>query len=458
MNNEHRPTLARADLDERLAGFRRSLIDRTWGVAVILAVVAVINNSIAIAQGGANPMFATAIATSVLVILGYFVLDKIPFGVKVVVALALQLAMGFVNFFAGGMFGAGWFWFVSAAFLAAVFYSIRVGQIGLLLFALLVIYVGAGYVDATIVASFDLDQRNRDVGAWVRFFSVVVMLSMIVLYMIGGYLEAIRELLKEIDLQRDKAETASHAKSEFLANMSRELKTPLEAMLKHAQAIENDIAATTAQKEHSHEIRYAGKLLLHLIDDLLDLPRVEAGKIELAIQPTTPGPLMRRSIELLSESARKAQVTLIDESGTGVDATIAVDPIRLLQVLSNFLSNAIKYNLPNGQVRVSCALSGDTLRISVRDTGVGIPEDKWLRVFDAFDRLGFEGSTIEGAGIGLMISKNIVKAMGGAIGFDSIERQGSVFWVEFPVVTSSSADHAPPRPAAATWIDRAHSL
>lgn len=430
---ENPPSLARADLDERLAGFRRSLIDRTWGVAVILAVVAIINNSIAIAKNGANPMFLTSIAIGLLVILGYFVLDKIPFGVKVAASLLLQLVLGFVNFFAGGMFGTGWFWFVSAAFLAAVFYSIRVGQIGLLLFALLVIYVGAGYVDATIVASFDLDQRNRDVGAWVRFFSVVVMLSMIVLYMIGGYLEAIRELLEEIDLQRDKAETASRAKSEFLANMSRELQTPLQAMLKHAQAIANDIAATTAQQEHSHEIRSAGKLLLNLIDDLLDLPRVEAGKITLAMQPTTPGPLMRRSIELLSEAAHKANVALIDEGGNGVDTAIMADPIRLLQVLSNFLSNGIKYNLPHGQVRMSCTLNDERVRISVRDSGVGIPEDKWLRVFDAFDRLGFEGSGIEGAGIGLMISKNIVKAMGGGVGFDSIERQGSVFWVEFPV-------------------------
>jgi len=433
MDNENLEPLKGTGLRDRLATFQHNLIDRAWGVTVLLALVGLTNNVVAWVRTGAESSFAVTITVSLVVITGYFFREKIPFGVKVVFFILLQIALGFANFLDGGMFGAGWFWFVSASFLTAVFYSIRAGMIGLILFALLVAYVGVGYVSGSMVSSYDLLIRSRDVGTWVNFFTVVILVSLVILYMIGGYLKEIQDLLGEVSEQRNQAEAASRAKSEFLSNMSRELCAPLNTMLGVAQLIEKDPATAAKQKDQAHEIQHTGKLLLGQINDLLDLPRIEAGKIAFDMQNMTVGVLTARSFNLLAEASQKAGVTLVNDGGDGENAVIRADPIRLLQVVLNLLSNAIKYNVRSGDGRahLSYERRRGSVRIVVRDTGLGIPEDKFLRVFNAFDRLGFEVSTIEGSGIGLMISKRIVEAMGGTICFDSVVGKGSTFWVEF---------------------------
>ena len=240
-------------------------------------------------------------------------------------------------------------------------------------------------------------------------------------------------LSHELVEAKEQAEAASQAKSAFLSSMSHELRTPMNAILGFAQLLELDSSLEPKHKDKVREIRGAGAHLLELINDVLDLSRIESGKLSLSLEKMELAPTLESCMRLMAGQAAERGVNLTEPDGDCANVVLRADPSRLKQVLLNLLSNAIKYNLPKGKVSISCeAVDDRRYRIRVADTGVGISHAHRHRLFDEFDRLGAEGGGVEGAGIGLAVSKRLIELMGGRIGLESTTGQGSTFWIELP--------------------------
>ena len=242
---------------------------------------------------------------------------------------------------------------------------------------------------------------------------------------------------------KEEAESASRAKSEFLASMSHELRTPLNAILGFSQLFAMDARLPDETRNNAKEIEHAGQHLLSLVNDMIDLARIESGRLELSIEPVPVRTMVKDSMAMVGSLAKNFRIELIEADCSENEITVMADYVRLRQVTINLLSNAIKYNMPQGKVRISCRIDGGNVRISVADTGTGISAEKQLRIFTSFERLGAERGKIEGTGIGLVITKNLIEAMGGSIGFESSEGQGSTFWVNIPLAESNQ-EHVPP--------------
>jgi signal transduction histidine kinase len=252
-----------------------------------------------------------------------------------------------------------------------------------------------------------------------------------------------KQLERDLATQKEYAVQANSAKSEFLSRMSHELRTPLNAIIGFAQLLESDEQQPLheSQLDSLHEILKAGNHLLDLIDEVLDLAKIEAGKIQLHIEDMPVIDVMLESYSMMIPMAESKTIHLDFNVGQGEDIFINADRTKLKQVMFNLMSNAIKYNQPEGKVTVSCeACAPQRVRLEVRDTGIGIPQDRQTDLFKAFNRLGAEEGDEEGTGIGLMISKKIVEMMGGELGFYSEEGKGSVFWVEMSIVNDIATD------------------
>ena len=237
---------------------------------------------------------------------------------------------------------------------------------------------------------------------------------------------------EEIRKAQQASEAANRSKSEFLSRMSHELRTPLNSVLGFGQLLEID-PMTPEQRESVEQIMHAGRHLLGLINEVLDITRIESGKLLLSSEPVHVADLVRDAVDLIRPLADQRQINVVSDRDGMNGHYIYADQQRAKQVLLNLLSNAVKYNRQRGTVAISCFAPDDTrLCISVTDTGPGIRADQMDKLFAPFERLDAAQTDVEGTGIGLTLSRYLTQAMGGTLDVESVTEQGSTFSVTLP--------------------------
>lgn len=243
-----------------------------------------------------------------------------------------------------------------------------------------------------------------------------------------------RQIIQDqLVIAKEKAEKASKAKSDFLSRMSHELRTPLNAIIGFSQLIDlKPENLSTTQKDGMREILNAGRHLLELINGILDLSAVESGKMQVTIEPVDPQKIIYECLQLISPLVQKRSITIVNSITDGTNPSFLADHNKVKQVIINLLSNAIKYNINNGKIFISSNSDNNVVSLVIEDTGYGIPDDKMSSLFKPFERSGSGYHHIEGTGIGLAISKNLMKLMGGSIGCTSTVGVGSKFWIKLP--------------------------
>ncbi|MDH5657258.1 MAG: PAS domain S-box protein, partial [Spirochaetia bacterium] len=238
---------------------------------------------------------------------------------------------------------------------------------------------------------------------------------------------------------KDEAERASRAKSDFLSRMSHELRTPLNAIIGFSQVMTHE-NLTDEQKDYIQEIRLAGDHLLNLINELLDLSRIELGKFKTDLSGVQVSSVMEQALKIVKPLADQKQISIFNKLNS--DKTMVFsDKIRLKQIFINLLGNAVKYNRHNGSIKIENQfITEDVMRISITDTGPGIEAEKIPVLFQPFERLGAEFSDIQGTGIGLALSKKMAELMGAELGVESTPGKGSIFWIDLLLIPEIPKD------------------
>jgi len=291
--------------------------------------------------------------------------------------------------------------------------------------------------------------RQPLIGSFATTFSWMILIAGLILTILIGGLAAVISgrrayAIKEVERRtrslraaQEEAATANRAKSEFISRMSHELRTPLNAVIGFAQVLELFEDLTENQAKSVKSIKTGGEHLLSLINEVLDISQVEAGRVSLSPEPVSVADVVSETADLLKPAADGRDIAILTPASMHRNQTVFADRQRLKQVLLNLVGNAVKYNRSRGTVTIDCVEAGDgRLRILVTDTGSGIAPAQIPLLFTPFERLGAERTGIEGTGIGLALSKRLTEVMGGTIGVESVVGEGTTFWVEFPTAES----------------------
>ena len=269
-----------------------------------------------------------------------------------------------------------------------------------------------------------------------------------------GFIDLIRDitgrkLTEQAMIEARELERSNKAKAEFLSRMSHELRTPLHAIIAFSDLILYEKDLEPKLKKHIEHINKAGDHLLTLVDDVLDLARIESGKLTASVKPIKLGAVLEECYSLIKPISQDAGISLSFD--TDVDFTVKANHTNLKQALLNLLSNAVKYNRPQGSISVNCEVrDNNRVRINVTDTGKGFSYEQQKQLFKPFERIGAEFTNVIGTGIGLTITKQLVKMMGGVVGVESKEGKGSNFWIELVIADTRDAASPEPEPESRT--------
>lgn len=419
-----------ARLRTRHRGVAKALLTISLVVSIMLLVVALVRGQ----MGGTFILFFLA---CILMPLAGAVLIRLSgnIGLGLVVAnvggLAIVTAWAFMS---GGILSVA-----LPAYLANIALLSTFGNVGLLiafgvaLGAALVVLYGAtvaGWLPASIFHAGEAPG-----------LMLTAMLGSLAIVVLAGYFlardrSAVKARLRDA---RHAAEQSSRAKAAFLRSMSQEFRTPLAAIRGLADGLRADPPAAERQQA-LRDIVTAGRYLDDLLDQALEMSRLEAGDLSVRIEAVSVAEVVQPCFAILGPVAREKRVALRDECGDHAARRVWADRVLLRQVVLNLLSNAVKFNHAEGTASVSCELaSGAYLRLLVADTGTGIPKARQRELFEPLSPLGLEQGSVQGGGLGLVMSKRLIDRMRGRIGFDSVEGLGSRFWVDLPLADSSQA-------------------
>lgn len=293
---------------------------------------------------------------------------------------------------------------------------------------------------------------------WFAFFSlaaIVVIVGIALILVALAKEQAEQRSVGALAAARDASERASAEKSRFLARMSHELRTLLNSVLGMAQLLARDPGLDPARREHAATLERAGRHLVAIVNDVLDLARVEAGRLELAPRPVDLRALLEETVALARPAAAAKEISLGLRVSPALPAAVLADPVRVRQILLNLLGNAVKFTPEGGKVTLSAGSGPGGLQLVVTDNGPGVPEDQRERLFHDYERMGADAAGTEGTGLGLAITAALARAMGGHASYEpGPEGEGSCFSVILPLPAAALPDAAPAKAPDPSLIDR----